>query len=108
MQHKKSSDTLRCSFCKKSQDVVTRLISTPTELPRAYICDECVMVCHSIVEDEAGPPATDVSFEEHPLASRFLRSAEQWIRNEQEGRDASDALTDMRSLGLLMLGHAIE
>ena len=45
-------DTLRCSFCHKSQDAVAKLISSPSDYPRAYICDECVGVCNSILEDD--------------------------------------------------------
>jgi len=51
---------LRCSFCHKSQDAVAKLISSPSDYPRAYICDECVAVCNSILEDDrtATPPAS--------------------------------------------------
>ena len=49
-----SDDTLRCSFCHKSQDAVAKLISSPSDYPRAYICDECVAVCNSILEDDRG------------------------------------------------------
>src|SRR5271154_1201111 len=47
-----SDDSLRCSFCQKSQDVVGKLISSPSDYPRAYICDECIAVCNSILEDD--------------------------------------------------------
>jgi ATP-dependent Clp protease ATP-binding subunit ClpX len=47
-----SDDALRCSFCHKSQDVVGKLISSPSDYPRAYICDECIAVCNSILEDD--------------------------------------------------------
>jgi ATP-dependent Clp protease ATP-binding subunit ClpX len=47
-----SDDTLRCSFCHKSQDAVGKLISSPSDYPRAYICDECIAVCNSILEDD--------------------------------------------------------
>ena len=47
-----SDETLRCSFCHKSQDAVAKLISSPSDYPRAYICDECVAVCNSILEDD--------------------------------------------------------
>jgi ATP-dependent Clp protease ATP-binding subunit ClpX len=43
---------LRCSFCHKAQDAVAKLISSPSDYPRAYICDECVAVCNSILEDD--------------------------------------------------------
>jgi ATP-dependent Clp protease ATP-binding subunit ClpX len=48
----KSEENLRCSFCHKSQDAVAKLISSPSDYPRAYICDECVAVCNSILEDD--------------------------------------------------------
>ena len=51
---KGSDDSLRCSFCHKSQDAVSKLISSPSDYPRAYICDECVAVCNSILEDDRG------------------------------------------------------
>ena len=47
-----TEETLRCSFCHKSQDAVAKLISSPSDYPRAYICDECVAVCNSILEDD--------------------------------------------------------
>jgi ATP-dependent protease Clp ATPase subunit len=47
-----------CSWCRKSQDEVNLLIATPTDLPgpRAYICEECVAVCNSILEDRGIEP----------------------------------------------------
>jgi ATP-dependent Clp protease ATP-binding subunit ClpX len=55
-----SDEVLRCSFCHKSQDAVAKLISSPSDYPRAYICDECVAVCNSILEDDrtATPPSS--------------------------------------------------
>src|SRR5712672_3532627 len=55
-----TEEVLKCSFCHKSQDAVAKLISSPSDYPRAYICDECVAVCNSILEDDrsATPPAT--------------------------------------------------
>ncbi len=52
MKRAGSDESLRCSFCHKSQDVVGKLISSPSDYPRAYICDECIAVCNSILEDD--------------------------------------------------------
>lgn len=41
---------VRCSFCGKTQEQVTRLIAGPG----VYICDECVDLCMDII-DETGP-----------------------------------------------------
>ena len=43
---------MRCSFCHKTQEQVEKLISSPSEYPRSYICNECVGVCQQILEDE--------------------------------------------------------
>jgi ATP-dependent Clp protease ATP-binding subunit ClpX len=45
-------ETLRCSFCHKTQEQVEKLISSPSEYPKSYICNECVTVCQQILEDE--------------------------------------------------------
>ena len=52
MKRAGTDDSLRCSFCHKSQDVVGKLISSPSDYPRAYICDECIAVCNSILDDD--------------------------------------------------------
>ncbi len=52
MKRAGSDDSLRCSFCHKTQDAVGKLISSPSDYPRAYICDECIAVCNSILEDD--------------------------------------------------------
>ena len=57
MKRAGTDDTLRCSFCHKSQDVVGKLISSPSDYARAYICDECIAVCNSILEDDKPEPA---------------------------------------------------
>jgi ATP-dependent Clp protease ATP-binding subunit ClpX len=41
-----------CSFCGKSQEQVRRLIAGPGSV---YICDECIELCHEILEEEAVP-----------------------------------------------------
>ena len=57
MKRAGTDETLRCSFCHKTQDAVGKLISSPSDYPRAYICDECVAVCNSILEEDRTPVA---------------------------------------------------
>jgi ATP-dependent Clp protease ATP-binding subunit ClpX len=49
-----TEELLHCSFCQKPQDAVAKLISSPGDHARAYICDECVAVCNSILEEDRG------------------------------------------------------
>ena len=43
--------TVRCSFCGKHQEQVERIIAGPG----AYICNECVHLCLSILDEEERP-----------------------------------------------------
>jgi ATP-dependent protease Clp ATPase subunit len=43
--------TLQCSFCNKTQDATAKLISSPSGYPRAYICDQCVLICNRQIEE---------------------------------------------------------
>ena len=54
-------ETLHCSFCHKTQEQVEKLISSPSEYPRSYICNECVSVCQQILEEEKREQTSPVS-----------------------------------------------
>ncbi|MGA7414355.1 MAG: ClpX C4-type zinc finger protein [Bryobacteraceae bacterium] len=110
-------DSLRCSFCHKAQGAVKKLISSPSDYPRAYICDECIAVCNHVIEDDvpedASPALDEIEAKAlgnlphellaHPLASEFLASLENWIRQESLGGDAAEELAEMRRLATRMM-----
>ncbi len=50
MANKDNNRTLKCSFCGKPQNKVRKLIAGPG----VYICDECIGICSSILEEELG------------------------------------------------------
>ena len=55
-----NEEPLRCSFCHKTQEQVEKLISSPSDYPRAFVCNECVTVCQQILDEEKreqAPPA---------------------------------------------------
>lgn len=54
------------SFCGKSQEEVAKLISSPND-PRAYICDQCVTVCASILDGLRQKPSRGIAFPIAPL-----------------------------------------
>ena len=45
---KDTPQNVKCSFCGKSQEAVNRIVAGPG----VYICDECVTVCKSIIEND--------------------------------------------------------
>ena len=48
----KTEDKLRCSFCRKNQKEVDRLIAAPGDRPQSFICNECVGICYTILSEE--------------------------------------------------------
>ena len=52
---------LRCSFCRKSQDEVLKLVAGP----RVYICDACVAIASRMMEDspdDTQPPEVNTTW----------------------------------------------
>lgn len=52
---------LRCSFCGKSQDEVSKLIAGPAN---TFICSDCIQLCNVILRDEKAAP----SFADHAVS----------------------------------------
>ena len=48
-------ENIYCSFCGRSQNEVTRMISGPN----VFICDDCVSLCSSVLEEEFGEAFTN-------------------------------------------------
>src|SRR5579872_2023963 len=69
-----TEELLHCSFCQKPQDAVGKLISSPGDHARAFICDECVAVCNSILEEDRGEraPATQAKLPRPAEIKTFL------------------------------------
>ena len=50
---KDKDKNLRCSFCGKSQDEVERMIIGPG----VNICNECITLCASLLDEDGKPDA---------------------------------------------------
>jgi len=78
-----SDEVLRCSFCHKSQDAVAKLISSPSDYPRAYICDECVAVCNSILEDDRSEAQTTASPNHLPKPTEVKTFLDEYVIGQE-------------------------
>ena len=79
--------SIRCSFCGKTQDQIDRLIAGNG----AYICNECVRLCMSIVEDECGKTIRDgegnrLSFESLPRPAQLKAKLDQYIVGQERAK----------------------
>jgi len=79
-----SDESLRCSFCHKSQDAVAKLISSPSDYPRAYICDECVGVCNSILEDDRAEVAPGVAPTQLPKPQEVKAFLDEYVIGQDQ------------------------
>ena len=59
-----NSRKLRCSFCKKSDAEVSKLVAGPG----VHICDECVAVASRLMQAPPAPPPP----QQHRLLSRRI------------------------------------
>ena len=62
MPKKDKEMEIRCSFCGKTQDEVTRLV----EGPGVYICDSCITFCNSLLFDDEPQPRKSRQKKEEP------------------------------------------
>jgi ATP-dependent Clp protease ATP-binding subunit ClpX len=79
-----SDEVLRCSFCHKSQDAVAKLISSPSDYPRAYICDECVAVCNSILEDDRSETHTTAAPNHLPKPHEVKAFLDEYVIGQEQ------------------------
>ena len=84
MSRQPPDQTLRCSFCSKSQSEVRKLINGP----HVYICDECVEVCVEIVGDE-GVNIAIVRPEPIVNSESIPDHAVLWRRLDQAGHESA-------------------
>ena len=76
-------ESLKCSFCGKSQRHVKKLIAGPG----VYICDECIELCNDIVEDElAEEAATAPLLDELPIPSVIHESLNNYVVGQERAK----------------------
>jgi ATP-dependent Clp protease ATP-binding subunit ClpX len=83
--------TVRCSFCGKTQSQVNRMIAGSG----SYICDECVRLCMSIVDEnyDAGKPMpisdrSPASLRELPKPAEIKAYLDEYIVGQEKAKIA--------------------
>ncbi len=64
------SKNIRCSFCGKPQSLVERMIAGNG----SYICDECVRLCMSIVDEGFDPKSSSIASASSLVSGKGLKS----------------------------------
>lgn len=81
----KQEKSVRCSFCNKPQNEVATLIAGPG----VYICDECVDLCRSIIDEAPKPKKknTDVGFESLPKPHEIKAKLDEYVIGQQKAKE---------------------
>ncbi|MBT9154515.1 MAG: ATP-dependent Clp protease ATP-binding subunit ClpX [Firmicutes bacterium] len=74
-------NSVKCSFCGKTQEQVKKLIAGPG----VYICDECVELCMEIVEEESHHEQ-EGEFKEIPKPAEIKTFLDQWVIGQDEAK----------------------
>jgi ATP-dependent Clp protease ATP-binding subunit ClpX len=81
---KAGEDILRCSFCHKTQEQVEKLISSPSDTARAYVCNECVRVCQQILDEEKREQAAATSGRKLPRPPEIKQFLEDYVIGQEK------------------------
>ena len=76
---------IRCSFCGKSQETVKRIIAGPG----VYICNECIELCSSIIEDDFEDDQGEISqglLEKVPSPKEIKEFLDQYVIGQEEAK----------------------
>ena len=83
-----NSKELTCAFCGKPQSLVKRLIAGPD----VYICDQCVELCHRILEEEAkavaGSSSGNDSFGKLPRPKEIAEKLSEYVIGQEKAKKA--------------------
>ena len=94
----KTSSAIRCSFCGKPRNLCNSLISGSDG---AYICDECVAMCMSLIDEDIdfsgnsgsagkarknGKKSSDLQFENLPKPAQIKEYLDQYIIGQEKAK----------------------
>ncbi|WP_297810196.1 ATP-dependent Clp protease ATP-binding subunit ClpX [uncultured Finegoldia sp.] len=80
----KNENQYKCSFCGKSQDEVRKLIAGPG----VFICDECVELCNSIIEEEFKSQPLEQEAIDLPKPIDIKKVLDDYVIKQEEGKKA--------------------
>ena len=79
---KKTVKILNCSFCKKSQNEVKKLIAGSL----VFICDECIDFCNEIIRVEVDEKQFTKSLEDLHTPKEMLEMLDQYVIGQKKAK----------------------
>lgn len=79
----KDKETMRCSFCGRTSEEVRKLVAGPN----VFICDECIEVCQSILEEELGAIESEgFALKEVPTPKEIKAHLDQYVIGQDSAK----------------------
>jgi ATP-dependent Clp protease ATP-binding subunit ClpX len=78
-----ASNVQRCSFCRRSQDEVGRLIAGPDQV---FICDECVDLCKEILDEEPKDTKDAVTLDTMPSPREIYERLNEYVVGQERAK----------------------
>lgn len=70
---------LKCSFCGKTEDTVKKLLAGPG----VYICNECVVLCQSLLDGEYEMDSMDIDLSSIPRPKKIKEALDQYVIGQE-------------------------
>ena len=81
---RKEKSRVSCSFCHKTQDQVQKIIAGDG----VYICNECVELCHSIMEEQPSGPVPGLDIASLPKPHEIKAQLDEYVIGQEEAKIA--------------------
>ena len=79
----KDKETMRCSFCGRTSEEVRKLVAGPN----VFLCDECIEVCQSIIEEELGAIESEgFALKEVPTPKEIKAHLDQYVIGQDSAK----------------------
>ncbi len=73
----------KCSFCGKTEDEVSQLISGPAGV---FICNECVSLCNGIIDGDFSEENTELIMDELPKPKEIKEFLDQYVIGQEDAK----------------------
>ena len=77
-------DSIRCSFCGKTQDQVRRLVAGPN----VFICSDCILLCQEIIADELPFVQDEKGAQKLPSPAEMKQVLDEYVIGQEQAKRA--------------------